>query len=226
MGSTAAFNDLREAVYINRHEQNKIFARTAVYQYPAYGFIKKHDEKGNELYRFIGLYTIGPDKGDKATFGYDGTYSTTLLSLEGLDHNRPLTLFKYPWTIEVGCHDGENIGIETGIDSYDNGWEISAGNSDFVDTLWRPAYQQVYKNSPFIIGVSQPISVINSDVQTFRSQPLGNGRKYEDYDIWTENYTLYYYDLGLKQYVPTDINVYEDVASYIDPTEWSAAGTL
>lgn len=222
MGSTSAFNDLRDAVC----GQNEANTRTAVYQYPSYGFIKQYDERGHEVYKFIGLYTIGPDKGDKATFGYDGNYKNTLLSLEGLDHNRPLTLFKYPWTSGVGCYDGENIGIKNGINSYDNGWEVSAGNSDFVETLWKPAYEQVYRNSPFIIGVSQSISSINSNVQSFRSQRLQNGRKYEDYDIWTEDYTLYYYDLELKQYVSTGINVYTDVASYIDPTEWSAADTL
>lgn len=223
MGSTSAFNDLHDAVC----GQNEAGTRTAVYQYPAYGFIKQYDERGHEVYKFIGLYTIGPDKGDKATFGYDGRYQNTLLSLEGLDHNRPLTLFKYPWTSDVKCYDGENIGIENGINSYDNGWEVSAGNSDFVETLWKPAYEQVYSNSPFIIGVSQSISSINSDVDSFRSQQLANGRKYEDYDIWTsDDYTLYYYDLKLKQYVSTGVNVYTDVASYIDASEWAAADTL
>lgn len=223
MGSTSAFNDLHDAVC----GQNEAGTRTAVYQYPAYGFIKQYDERGHEVYKFIGLYTIGPDKGDKATFGYDGRYQNTLLSLEGLDHNRPLTLFKYPWTSDVKCYDGENIGIENGINSYDNGWEVSAGNSDFVETLWKPAYEQVYSNSPFIIGVSQSISSINSDVDSFRSQQLANGRKYEDYDIWTSSdYTLYYYDLKLKQYVSTGVNVYTDVASYIDASEWTAADTL
>ena len=47
----------------------------------------------------------------KATFGYNGRYKDTLLSLEGLDHTPPLTLFKYPWTLDVVCHDDENIGI-------------------------------------------------------------------------------------------------------------------
>ena len=222
MGSTSAFNDLRDAIC----GQNEANTRTAVYQYPSYGFIKQYDERGHEVYKFIGLYTIGPDKGDKATFGYDGNYKNTLLSLEGLDHNRPLTLFKYPWTSGVRCYDGENIGIKNGINSYDNGWEVSAGNSDFVETLWKPAYEQVYRNSPFIIGVSQSISSINSNVQSFRSQRLQNGRKYEDYDIWTEDYALYYYDLELKQYVSTGINVYTDVADDIDSAEWSAASTL
>jgi hypothetical protein len=137
MGSTSAFNDLHDAVC----DPNEANTRTAVYQYPAYGFIKLYDERGHEVYKFIGLYTIGPDKGDKATFGYDGSFKNTLLSLEGLDHNRPLTLFKYPWTLGVECYDGENIGIKNGINSYDVGWEVSAGNSDFVETLWKPAYE-------------------------------------------------------------------------------------
>lgn len=232
MGSTAAFNDLHDAVVkIKDHHNNEADARVAVYQYPAYGFIKQYAETGREVYKFIGLYTIGPDKGDKATFGYDGNYTYNLLSLEGLDHNRPLTLFKYPWTSDVKCYEDENkdeyIGIEYDNNQYDNGWEISAGNSDFVDTLWRHAYEQVYRNSPFIMGVSQPISSINSDVQSFRNQPLGNDRKYGDYDIWTSSDgILYYYDLKLKQYVSTGVNVHDDVASYIDTSEWDEADTL
>lgn len=222
MGSTSAFNDLHDAVC----GQNETGTRTAVYQYPAYGFMKQYDERGHEVYKFIGLYTIGPDKGDKATFGYDGRYKNTLLSLEGLDHNRPLTLFKYPWTPGVECYDGENIGIKNGINSHDDGWEVSAGDVSFVETLWKPAYEQVYQNSPFIIGVSQSISSINQDAQSFRNQKLSNGRRYEDYDIWTNDYTLYYYDLELKQYVSTGINVYTDVVDYIDNSEWQAASTM
>ena len=232
MGSTAAFNDLHDAVC----GQNEANARTAVYQYPAYGFIKQHDERGQEIYKFIGLYTIGPDKGDKATFGYDGNYKKTLLSLEGLDHNAPLALFRYPWTDDgVLYHDKEKIGINTGTGMYNDGWEVSVGDDDLIEQLWKNAYKQVYSNSPFIIGVTQSIDSINNNISQFRSQKLPNDktRTYGDYDIWNENERiLYYYDLALKQYVPVKdnsynlIDVYTDVADYIKSSEWSAAGTL
>jgi len=52
-------------------------------------------------YTFIGLYTIGPDKGDSKTFGYDSSKYPQYLSLEGPNHNPLATRFLHPWTSDT-----------------------------------------------------------------------------------------------------------------------------
>ena len=68
MGACGAFNDLHNLVV----GENEAGGRVAVYQYPAFGFLKTLVEgtKDQYNYQFIGLFTVGPDKGDKGTFGY------------------------------------------------------------------------------------------------------------------------------------------------------------
>ena len=72
----------------------------SVYQYPVYGYLKVENEDavGTYYYEPIGLYTIGPDKGDKPTFGYDNsTYKSTLIHMEGTDHSPRGVGMDYPW---------------------------------------------------------------------------------------------------------------------------------
>ena len=72
MGATWAYTELHDAIGLENKAQeyakqnNKPVPSVAVYQHPVYGFSKE----GNS-YVFIGIFTIGPDKGDKPTFGYD-----------------------------------------------------------------------------------------------------------------------------------------------------------
>jgi hypothetical protein len=99
IGATRAYTDLHDRVGLENEAQN--FAKSnnlpvptvAVYEYPAYGFVKNGDS-----YTFIGLFTIGPDKGDKSTFGYDidDTIKTKLITLEGSDHDRRVVMFSHP----------------------------------------------------------------------------------------------------------------------------------
>lgn len=95
MGACGAFNDLHNLVV----GENEAGGRVAVYQYPAFGFLKTLVEgtKDQYNYQFIGLFTVGPDKGDKGTFGYNhADYKNTIISLEGTDHNIKGVGFDYP----------------------------------------------------------------------------------------------------------------------------------
>ena len=232
IGSTGAYNDLHDAVVGN----NSANARVAVYQYPAYGFIKVPTETpGRYIYKFVGLYTIGPDKGDKHTFGYDNsTYKNTYALLEGLDHNTALTLFKYPWNSQVGAyaHDGDlDIAINASGGNYQRGWEVSAlcgletdntkegyNQQDINDALeecWKPAYEVAYLNSPFIKSLSETgynsISDINTNYETFSASVDENDRPLSHFEIYDNNYNLYYYDLKQKEYVTSGVNVAQDL---------------
>jgi hypothetical protein len=119
MGATGAFNDLHEALGLT----NEVEGRVAVYQYPAYGFQKilREGTTNDYVYRFIGLYTVGPDKGDKATFGYsDKTYKKQLIHLEGKDHGIKGVGFNYPWSeLKYVGGDTESICADKGNNQYD-----------------------------------------------------------------------------------------------------------
>ena len=95
MGATRLYNDLHNAV-VGFNDAN---ARVAVFQYPVYGFLKTLVEGTTDQYVYtgIGLYTIGPDKGDKVTFGYDQSeFKNSIMHLEGTDHTPMSVGFDYP----------------------------------------------------------------------------------------------------------------------------------
>ena len=74
-------------------------------------------------YTFIGLYTIGPDKGDSGTFGYDTTIFPELLSIEGPNHAPLGTRFIHPW-IDVAYDSTE----ETLTFGGQEGWDTASYN--------------------------------------------------------------------------------------------------
>lgn len=223
MGTTAAFNDLHDDVV----GQNEAKGRTAVYQEPFYGFQKRVDEvSGQPIYEFIGLYTFGPDKGDKPTFAYDNKdYKSTLITMEGVDHDKPITMFKYPY--EKTTFHGENICIAKADGTYDNGLEVgnccgleTAGNATDdaavkakLDTEFKDAYEVGYRNSTFIMGVERSISEINSQVHTFREgkNEADDFRPIQHYELYDANYDLYHYDISSNRYEPTGVNVKTDL---------------
>ena len=228
IGATRAYNDLHDQIGLRNAAQDYADSNNlarpviAVYQYPAFGFLKN----GN-TYEFIGLFTIGPDKGDKPSFGYDlSTIPDELITMEGTDHSRKMVMFNYPWNTDVSyLADNECINIVKGVDDYDNGWEV--GNchgystddaedqnsiSAILDTEFKPAYRLAYENSTLILGIplgeyaataADTLDYINNNIATFQSQLDSNGRMtYANYQFWIEGeYVLYYYDIKLSQYV-------------------------
>ena len=233
MGATSMYDDLYAAVGLkNEMPDNKL--RVAVYQYPFMGF-RKYVDGNKEEYEFIGLYTAGPDKGCKKTFGYDKSTYPMGLSLEGPNHDPLGTRFLHPW-INVTYNNNE----ETLMFGGEEGWDCDfiagpksdkeASSSDIAAVLaryeseWKPAYEHVYYNSQYIASfteVGSTLTQINTSAQSvsdFRSGFTG-GMKNSLLQLYDDSYNLYYYSNASKQYeqIP-NFNLLTDLGLAGSPT--------
>ena len=195
IGATRAYTALNKAIGLQNEAQAMAGSGpepvVAVYEYPAFGF---EYDPGTETYTYIGLFTIGPDKGDKPSFGYDKVKSS-LITLEGTDHSQPLARFAYPHIVsdpEGATGDVsyyypvEGLAINLGEGTYLTGLEISnchnkeidASNKDNLaaqdqpliraildDEFW-PAYELTWKNSTLIFPITQSHPYYRTDVAT------------------------------------------------------------
>lgn len=207
MGATRMFNYLHEKCV----GENEAGAKVAVLQYPVYGFKKTVDEaSGKEDYKPIGLYTIGADKGDKKTFGYDQKeYEGSLIHMEGSDHSPKAVGFDYPW--EETRYVRETSLYSAGITAKGDvevAWEVGMaggyetdseadvpGIQEMLNREFAPAYNVAYNNSPYLIGVDTlPTSEISG------------------YEVWlSSDYNVYYFDREEKKYKPNGVNLMEDL---------------
>lgn len=213
MGATRLYNDMHHACV----GQNELNTRVAVFQYPVYGFEKKLIEGTEDqyTYTFIGLYTIGPDKGDKTYFGFDNeSVKDSLMHLEGADHTPTGVGMEYPWDecrfdFKSQCLGG--INTDTTVEG---AWEVgAAGDFDpeaegdqasiqaMLNSEFKPAYKVAYDNSTYIEGVTESLSAINADATTFKNNHSGM-------EVWTDGtYDLYYYHIKDKVYKPNGVNL-------------------
>lgn len=213
MGATSFYNDLYKEVFgasslVAEGILPREDARVAVYQHPFMGFHKKGD-----VYEFIGLYTGGPDKTDKKTFGYNETERyPSLMMIEGPNHAPRLTRFLVPW-VDV-FYDAKNETLSTG-DPYatgkgkEEGWDgdiVADYSTDdtkdaaailaLYESEFKPAYEAVYYNSPYIASLAatgySSVDAINSDLTTFLSLTT-EGYKNDLLTFYNSNYELVYY---------------------------------
>lgn len=215
MGATALYNDVYEKLGLS----NGSSGRVAVYQYPVYGFLKKLKEgtTNQYYYEFIGLFTVGPDKGDKKTFGFkDSGLKDTLINLEGTDHSPAGVGFDYPWSRLKYIASNEAFGASLGGGKYEKAYEVgNCGTAEteaeiqaYLDQEFAPAYNVVFENSPMIIGTTTPLATINADPTAWGQQRDADGHLYERYMVWIDgDYTLYYLDRETKKYTSTGINL-------------------
>lgn len=227
MGATRLFNDLNRAIV----GANEAGGRVAVYQYPVYGFLKveNEDAPGTYYYESIGLYTIGPDKGDKPTFGYDNkTYKSTLIHMEGTDHSPRGVGMDYPWEqMTVGENvDGDAfIGPKNSLGQLgDEAWEIGACGdkktaSDmkaYLDVEFAPAYRIDYECTPLISALpsGETIASVNANVAAFRAREAWNGFAYGDCIIFDADYNTYYFNEVSQSYVADGRKAYDGLTSY------------
>lgn len=227
MGATLAYTALHDALGLRNEAQtiadnnNTPRPTVAVYEYPAFGF------EYNALYgtyTFVGLFTIGPDKGDKPTFGFD-TVAETLISMEGTDHSQPLAKFAYPWNNQVKfLASEEGLTIVKGTGSYETGLEVGnchdlstdkAADQDAVEqTLiaeFKGAYDLAWNNSTLIFGIAlgtyastaaATLTYINNNLEAFRKTMYNSRLSYADMQFWIDGeYKLYYYDVVNDRYV-------------------------
>ena len=190
MGSVNSISDLAEELGI----KNEANARISVYQYPFVGFQKSINEEGVEVYTFLGLFTLGPDKGDENTFGYDEEKFPTLLSLEGSD-NAPLpALFRVPWNPKSGLF-AYNEDEEAFQYNETNCWDFNTGKLENIDK-WIEAYNFVYTCSPRLLPFEGTLDDINSNVALYKDSP---------YEYWLQNGDVVYYETSLGLYTYSDI---------------------
>lgn len=241
MGATRMFNDVFFHLYNNNgslaentirptnHEKDIPTKRVAIYQYPVFGFQKTTNEEGEVIYEPIGLYTIGPDKGDKKTFGYDN--DETLIRMEGSDHDKAGVGFEYPWS-EMQFKDEFLGGYEsTGVRA--EAWEIgdcygldlaekdSGYNRDAVQQVlnneFKGAYEVAYNNDPYVIGLTNSEwAEMVSDPSAWRIKIVNDGeyagRPYSNFKFYKQGeYILHYYNLQSGKFVSTGVNVVTDL---------------
>lgn len=128
IGLTAAYTDLAVSCGVIGDGQ-----RLSILQRPMAGFQRKAD--GTLM--FIGLFTVGADKGDKPTFGWTGKS----LFLEGKD-NEPLgTNFILPWNEDTATVDSS---FETYSICGVKAWEDASKKPEYIAERWVPTYNFVW----------------------------------------------------------------------------------
>lgn len=224
MGATRLFNILNKKVV----GPNEAGANVAVSQYPAYGYAKVKVEGTTDQYNRvpIGLYTIGPDKGDKHTFGYDDPrFKDTLIHMEGADHTPMAVGMDYPWEATRYDASKEAMGAISNTGDVVAAWEVGAAGSfdpessadqanvqAMLDAEFKPAYNVAYHNSPYILGVSETLDQINADVAAWRRNTTDDGKSYSQLEFYTiGTYELYYYNIQRQRYEATGVNVLNDI---------------
>ncbi|MBQ2703195.1 MAG: leucine-rich repeat protein [Alistipes sp.] len=223
MGATALFNDLNRQIV----GPNEADGRVAVEQFAAYGFIEIPIEgaAGQYIYEPIGLYTIGQDKGDKPTFGYNHPdYKKTLIHLEGTDHNPKGVGMDYPWgklSVVTNSDGDANLGVLKTDGTVAAAWEIGACGSAETDAErlaylkqeFFPAYDCDYRNTSMILGLDGgTVEDANAVASQLRGMDAGNGFTVGDCLIWFNGeYKTYYYDVVEEKYLPDGIHLLEDL---------------
>lgn len=222
MGATALYNDIYKRVMGGAEKlvADKILptadSRVAVYQHPFLGFQKF----ANGEYKFIGLYTGGPDKKDKKTFGYNATDAfPNLMMIEGPNHDPYLTRFLVPWTEDVFYdHSAETLSV--GAQSASDGAKQEGWDADIVgdysaddandaaailalyESEFKPAYDAIYYNSPYIAALAETgktLDEINADLTTFfKEKTMGYANSLMTF--YNENYELVYYRVKTGRY--------------------------
>jgi hypothetical protein len=224
MGATALFNDLNRMIV----GANEADARVAVEQYGVYGFLEVLKEGSTDQYNYIpiGLYTIGQDKGDKATFGYNNkAYKSTLIHLEGTDHSPKAVGMDYPWdklSVATNTEGDANLGVLNPDGSVVAAWEIGAcggAESDaemfnYLTQEFKPAYDCDYRNTSMLVGLEKGTTIedVNANLSAFRATETDLGYTNADCLIWIDGeYDTYYYDVLQNKYVKDGLNLLTDL---------------
>lgn len=214
MGATGAYN----ALYSSMGLKNDAGALVAVYQYPVLAFQKTLVNKAtNEYnYKFIGLFTIGPDKGDKATFGYDDSrFKDTVINLEGLDHNIKGAGYDYPYK-ELKYVAAEEAICVRNATGYEAGTEVgNCGNASteaeiqaYLDKEYAPMFNCVYENNPLIKGTTKTLNEINANVEAWGLQKDEDGHAYQRFEFWIDGeYDILYLNKERNRYEKNGTNL-------------------
>ncbi|MBR3479293.1 MAG: hypothetical protein IKH32_01120 [Prevotella sp.] len=201
-------------------------ARQAIWQYPFVGFAE--DGQGNLT--FIGLYTIGPDKGDKNTFGF----GSNTVAMEGLDNEPLSTNFRVPWNDSTVSPDQKN---EKYYVCGEKAWEDSRKNANGVSSRWKPAYNITYECSQLIkpwkgatIGqTSYPATLEGlqnygaaiGDIDTSTEEGMRQYQEAIKFEYWLSGtYELYYFNPATSGYMQSYTTAAIDLATQLCGKEY------
>lgn len=214
MGMTGLYNDLYKQLGLGSHLPDSDY-RVTVYQFPFMGFRTLNEDQKE----FIGLYTVGPDKGSKKTFGYSAAYQY-LLSLEGPDHDLRGTRFLHPWVDED--YDTSSEALTFGGE---RAWECSYVGNDLTtdddddksaikalfESEWAPAYEVVFNNSPYLVSASEMcaglsgISTVSDLCSASNVEAIFAGRTNGHHNgilsFYDDEYELYFYSNKESKFV-------------------------
>lgn len=244
MGACMMFNLLHKYMGENMYPDliNEVNGNYAVEQHPVLVFQDKKLE-GTDDYeqKYIGLYTVGADKGDKGYFGFtDPRVADKAIRLEGTDHLKGVG-FNYPWrvngtkTIRYN-HDKEALCIVTGEDrtkwtaileqSYCGNAETESEIEAHLESKFMPVFELAYNNNPLLVGTTMSIGAINADIEGFKKLRRTDGRPYSLCEFWIDGeYDVYYLNQERNQYEKNGYNLYE-VLSDEDKAKVDAASSL
>ena len=207
MGSVNSIADLCELLGI----LDKYNSRVGIFQMPFVGFQALEDERGNMRYTFTGLYTLGPDKGDPFTMGWDYEKFPDLISVEGADNAAPGALFKVPWNKNKKYWDF-NMDEESMQYNGINCFDYNAGKAEtkgdikaLYEKMFMPRYNFIYKCSPNL--------TYWGDISTLNTAENILLHKNDDTEFVAENGDVYYYETAEGRFMPSDtgngtINLY------------------
>lgn len=237
MGATAMFNDILHYLGKEKYPKliNEVEGQVAVRQHPVYAFQKIPIEGSEGQYnrKFIGLFTVGPDKGDKNYFGFTNSrIKNRAIRLEGTDHLKGVG-FNYPWTVNgvdkiKYNHAEESLCIITGSDKtkWTKIWEQSVcGDKEteaeievYLKEIYKPAYEVAYYNNPLIVGVDMTLNEINNNIEAFgKRRRVKDDRQYSYCEFWIDGeYDIYYLDAQTNKYEKNGINLLSDLGITAD----------
>ena len=211
MGLTGLYNDIfhKAPLSLGSHLPNASYL-VAIYQFPFVGFRRY----SNGAYEFIGLYTAGPDKSSKTSFGHSTSTFPNLMSIEGPNHAPRGTRFIHPWvdvtydpnqeTLCIGGDEAWDCSIAGDNETSNEGSQTDWDNiRALYESEWRPAYECVFNNSPHIAKLSDAlaqsgfasIEAVNANETSIKAfqDAATNGVSNELLSFYDNNYDIWFY---------------------------------
>lgn len=218
MGATALYNDLHYICVGQTPVQatdGYANTRTAVYQLPFLLFVRETEASEPKFY---GLYTMGPGKGDKPTFGVDPDRFPDDLCMEGCDNGEPLVNHWVPWNDQVV----EEIEDDEITVMYNGGKQLE---SDFGEPsnigYFRDACNFVYSVSPRIEPWEGSVAELQTSTGTDRTKQYWLTKA----STGGAAYDLFRYDYVTKTWVSTGTNLASQTGITPSGSDYAAMNT-
>lgn len=232
IGSTSLYNDLwksiiksNEIMDLGTEEDGSSFTgtsngyadcRVTVGQVPFMVFCQKNKDSEPEFY---GMYTMGPSKGDKPTFGYneDNSKFGNFYMIEGCDNGTPLVLGRVPWNSTDITMDSKNeVFVYNGGDQY----ELSMGKTEKDYDPNNPTIKDFIEWNKFVYSLNPDIHPFNGTYSELVETEAGLDTEAfywvtkSDTQTGSNMYDLYRYDITKLRWVNAGIEYNADGTDY------------